>query len=101
MNKEAQGLNLIWNKDRTRSITVEEFDRLFDEASDEIDEFIDWDNARQPGLEIRRINIDLPNWMIDRLDAEARRIGVSRQALIKVWLSDRIERQKPARTPPE
>jgi hypothetical protein len=91
MNKQTQGLELIWNRDRTRSITAEEFDRLFDKASEEIDEFIDWDHARRVDMDIRRISVGMPVWLISRLDAEARRIGVSRQVLIRTWLGDRLE----------
>jgi hypothetical protein len=74
-----------------RTITVEEFDRLFDEGSDEIDNWIDHSSARRPGREPKRVNVDFPTWMVDRLDMEATRRGVSRQALIKMWLADRLE----------
>lgn len=75
-----------------KTISAEEFDRLFDEGSDEIDQYIDWSSARRPGLETKRVNVDFPQWMIARLDAEAKRRGVTRQALIKMWLSDRLDR---------
>lgn len=75
-----------------KSISAEEFDRLFDEGSDEIDQYIDWSKARRPGQEIKRVNVDFPQWMVAKLDAEAKRRGVTRQALIKMWLSDRLDR---------
>lgn len=74
-----------------REITVEEFDRLFDEGSDEIDNWIDWSSARRPNAVPKRVNVDFPGWMVDRLDREAKHRGVSRQALIKMWLADRLE----------
>ncbi|MCR9068894.1 MAG: BrnA antitoxin family protein [Rhodobacteraceae bacterium] len=74
-----------------RDITVEEFDRLFDEGSDEIDNWIDWTTARRPGQLAKRVNVDFPGWMVTRLDREAKHRGVSRQALIKMWLADRLE----------
>lgn len=74
-----------------KTTTAEEFDRLFDEGSDEIDQYLDWSKATRPGLEIKRVNVDFPQWMIARLDAEAKRRGVTRQALIKMWLADRLD----------
>lgn len=71
---------------------AEELDRLFDEGSDEIDQYLDWENARRPGLAPKRVNVDFPQWMVARLDAEARRRGVTRQALIKMWLAERLDR---------
>ena len=67
-----------------------EFDRMFDEGED-ISHLIDWKNARRPGLEARRVNVDFPNWMVEALDKEARKRGVTRQSLIKLWLADKLE----------
>jgi hypothetical protein len=75
-----------------KTASAEELDRLFDEGSDEIDQYIDWSKARRPGLETKRVNVDFPQWMVAKLDAEAKRRGVTRQALIKMWLSDRLDR---------
>ena len=74
-----------------KAISAEELDRLFDEGTDEIDQYLDWSSARRPGLELKRVNVDFPQWMIARLDREAKRRGVTRQALIKMWLSDRLD----------
>ena len=46
---------------------------------------------RRPGLEARRVNVDFPSWMVQSLDREATRLGVTRQALIKLWLADKLE----------
>ena len=75
-----------------KTISAEEFDRLFDEGSDEIDQYLDWSRARRPGLQPKRVNVDFPQWMVAKLDAEARRRGVTRQALIKMWLAERLDR---------
>ncbi len=74
-----------------KTIDTEEFDRLFDEGSDDIDQYLDWSSARRPGMEIKRVNVDFPVWMIARLDEQAKRRGVARQALIKMWLADRLD----------
>ena len=70
---------------------AEQFDQLFDESSDEIDKVVDWKNATRPGLEIKRVNVDFPVWMVEALDREARRVGIPRQAIIKTWLSEKLE----------
>ena len=69
----------------------EEFDRAFDDAEDVTSE-LDMSAARRPGLEQRRVNVDFPSWMIESLDREARRLGVNRQSIIKVWIAERLER---------
>ncbi len=74
-------------------------DRRFDEGED-ISEFLDWEKARRPGLETRRVNVDLPGWMISELDKQASLIGVTRQSIIKVWLGDRIKTERAGALPP-
>jgi hypothetical protein len=69
----------------------EEFDRAFDDGED-VTSQLDMSAARRPGLEQRRVNVDFPVWMIESLDREARRLGVNRQSIIKVWLAERLER---------
>ena len=71
------------------AISAEEFDRRFD-AGEELAEYIDWSTMRRPGLEIKRVNVDLPQHVIDRLDRAARLRGITRQALIKVLLFDAV-----------
>jgi hypothetical protein len=75
---------------KPKRISVEEFDRLFDEGKESILPYLDLSKARRPNLETRRVNVDLPEWIIDALDAEARQRGITRQAMIKTWLFDKI-----------
>jgi hypothetical protein len=65
------------------------FDRKFDSGETILDQ-LDVHKARRVGLEARRVNVDFPSWMVDSLDREARRMGVTRQSLIKLWLADRL-----------
>jgi hypothetical protein len=74
---------------------AEEFDRRFDVGED-ITGDLDLDGLRRPGLEQRRVNVDFPSWMIESLDREARRLGVTRQSIIKVWIAERLERTSAA-----
>ena len=75
------------------TITAKELDRRFDSGED-ISEYLDWSKAKRPGLEQRRVNVDLPSWMINSLDMEARRVGVTRQSIVKVWLAERIKAEQ-------
>ena len=70
-------------------VKAEEFDRLFDEGVD-ITEHLDLTNASRPGRQSKRVNVDFPAWMVESLDREARRLGVTRQSIIKIWIADRL-----------
>ena len=74
---------------KTKTITAEEFDRIFDEGGD-VMPYLDLENIRQPGLESKRMNLDLPAWMMGALSREAARLGIARQALVKTWLAERL-----------
>lgn len=65
------------------------FDRRFDSGEGIVDQ-LDLSHARRAGTEPKRVNVDFPAWMVDSLDREARRLGVTRQSLIKLWLADRL-----------
>ncbi|NOQ45804.1 MAG: CopG family transcriptional regulator [Desulfobulbaceae bacterium] len=69
---------------------AKEFDKKFDEG-ESIVEHLDLANARRPEQEQKRVNVDFPLWMIHSLDKEARRLGVPRQSIIKIWLAERLQ----------
>jgi hypothetical protein len=70
---------------------AEEFDKLFD-SGEKITEYLDLAQARRPGQEQKRVNVDFPVWMIHSLDKEAKRLGVPRQSLIKVLIAQHLQR---------
>ena len=70
---------------------AEAFDQKFDEGQEDIIDDLDLSQLRRPSYEQRRIDIDFPVWMIEALDREALRLGVSRQSIIKVWIAERLE----------
>ena len=72
---------------------TQQFDEAFDDGQD-ISQHLDMKNARRPTRETRRVNVDFPAWMVKALDDEAQRLGITRQALIKVWLAERLEQRK-------
>jgi len=69
---------------------AKKFDSEFDSGKD-ITEALDLSKARRPLQEQKRVNVDFPTWMIESLDREAGRLGVTRQSIIKVWLAERLE----------
>jgi hypothetical protein len=66
------------------------FDRKF-ERGDNLTQHLDLAKARRPDEGQRRVNVDFPLWMIDSLDREAKRLGVTRQSIIKVWIAERLQ----------
>lgn len=70
-----------------------DFDRRFDEGESVAAE-LDLSKARRPAQEQRRVNVDFPAWMIESLDREAQRLGVTRQSVIKVWIAERLDDRK-------
>lgn len=70
---------------------AKKFDSDFDQGKD-VSGALDLSKARRPKQEQKRVNVDFPTWMIEMLDKEAGRLGVTRQSIIKVWLAERLER---------
>ena len=66
-------------------------DKKFDSGED-ITEFLDISNAKRPGQDQKRVNVDFPVWMIHDLDKEAKRLGVPRQSIIKIWIAERLKK---------
>ncbi len=71
---------------------AKELDKIFDNGED-ITSHLDLSTKRRPGLNQRRVNVDFPDWIIESLDREASRIGVTRQSIIKVWIAERIKEE--------
>lgn len=69
---------------------AKKFEENFDAGKD-ISDSLDLSKIKRPNQEQRRVNVDFPTWMIDSLDREAARLGVTRQSIIKVWLAERLE----------
>ena len=68
---------------------AEDFDKKFDQGENVV-EHLDLSKSRRPKQEQKRVNVDFPLWMIHSLDKEAKRLGVPRQSIIKIWLAERL-----------
>jgi hypothetical protein len=85
-------------KEIMKKITAEEFDEKFDNG-DDIDEYLDFSSAvklkdmKKIKTETKKVNVDFPEWVIESLDIEAKRIGVTRQSIIKVWIAERLKEE--------
>ena len=69
---------------------AKKFEQQFDAGVD-LTVSLDLSKAKRVLQEQKRVNVDFPTWMIDSLDREASKLGVTRQSVIKVWLAERLE----------
>lgn len=65
--------------------------KAFDDNQVDICDQLDLARAQRPGRDVQRVNVDFPKWMVASLDAEASRLGITRQAVIKTWIADRLD----------
>jgi hypothetical protein len=68
----------------------EEFDKAFDDGQD-ISKYLDLNKSERPGQACKRINVDFPVWMIQMMDKESKRLGVTRQSIIKIWIAEKLK----------
>ena len=77
---------------KKKYITAAEFDSKFD-AGEDVSAHYDLEQAVRPGLEQKRVSVDFPEWMVQQLDQVARRLGVTRQSVIKVFISEKLKEE--------
>ena len=70
-----------------------DFDKKFDDDLVDIIDDLDLSTLTRPNQTQKRVNVDFPMWVVESLDKEARRTGVTRQSIIKIWLVERLEQQ--------
>jgi hypothetical protein len=75
---------------KKNSITAAEFDRKFEENED-LTDFLKIDSKTKPGLKPKRVSVDFPEWMVQELDKSAQKLGITRQSLIKVFISEKLK----------
>jgi hypothetical protein len=72
-----------------KTISSEEFDQKFDDGED-VNDYVDWSKSTRPGQELSHADVDLPTSILLKVDAEAMRLGVTRQALLAEWISEKL-----------
>jgi len=81
-----------------KTLTAKEFDEKFDNGED-MTEYLDFSKAmrlrdiKKLKTETRKVNVDFPEWIIEALDNEAKKIGVTRQSIIKIWIAERLKEE--------
>ena len=78
-----------------KKIKAKDFDEAFDRGED-VTKYLDKSKARRVNAELRRVNIDFPAWVISSLDREARRLGITRQSLVKMWIAAKFDQDNKA-----
>lgn len=69
---------------------AEELDKKFD-AGEDVTAYMDLSKIERPGHASKRVNVDFPVWMIQLMDKESKRLGVTRQSIIKIWISEKLK----------
>ena len=82
-----------------------ELDKIFDDGEEDILQYFDLSTATRPNQELKRVNVDFPQWVVNGLDRESARLGVARQSLIKMWIAEKLDQiataPKSAPPPPQ
>lgn len=73
-------------------ISAKEFDEVFDKGEEDILQYADLSTIRKINEKPQRVNVDFPSWVVNRLDRESKRLGVTRQSLVKMWIAERLEK---------
>jgi hypothetical protein len=73
-----------------KKIKAKDFDAAFDRGED-VTQYLDKSKARRVNAELKRVNIDFPVWVVTSLDKEARRLGITRQSLVKMWIAEKFK----------
>ncbi len=76
---------------------AKDFDKKFNDNNQDIIDDLDLSTIQRPNQNQKRVNVDFPLWVVDSLDREASRIGVTRQSIIKLWLVERLEEKAASR----
>lgn len=77
----------------TKQMTAEQLDEYFDNGGD-ITELIDESSVVMPNAKTKRVNVDFPQWMLDEIDEQAQLLAINRQAIIKMWLKEHLDKER-------
>jgi hypothetical protein len=74
-----------------RRLPAATLDELHDAGVD-LAAHLDLTGAKRPGRQVQRVNVDFPVELLNEIDRQARRLGVTRQAFIKIRVADSLQR---------
>ena len=69
---------------------AKDFDKKF-ESGEDLTEDLDFTKSQRVDQAPKRVNIDFPVWVVEQLDKQSKRLGITRQALVKVWIAEKLE----------
>jgi len=72
---------------------AKDFDKKF-ESGEDLTKQLDFSKARRVNQESKRVNIDFPVWVVGQLDKQSKRLGITRQALVKVWIAEKLKEER-------
>jgi biotin operon repressor len=72
---------------------AKDFDKKF-ESGEDLTKQLDFSKARRVNQESKRVNIDFPVWVVSQLDKQSKRLGITRQALVKVWIAEKLKEER-------
>ena len=78
-----------------KKVKSKDFEAAFDRG-DDVTKYLNKSKARRVNAELKRVNIDFPVWVIESLDKEARRLGITRQSLVKMWIAEKFKHDNQA-----
>ena len=72
---------------------AKDFDKKF-ESGEDLTNQLDFSKARRVNQDSKRVNIDFPVWVVSQLDKQSKRLGITRQALVKVWIAEKLKEER-------
>lgn len=79
---------------KPKALPAGSLDAMHDDGVD-LSTHLDLANSVRPGRAVQRVNVLFPVDLLREIDQEARRLGVTRQAFIKVRLADALAKAAP------
>jgi hypothetical protein len=72
---------------------AKDFDNKF-ESGEDLTNQLNFSKARRVNQESKRVNIEFPLWVVGQLDKQSKRLGIIRQALVKVWIAEKLKEER-------
>ena len=77
-----------------RKLSARQFDEDFDKDRD-VSKYVDF-KSMKAHYPVQRVNVDIPKDILQKVDQEAARVGVTRTALFKIWIAEHLDHLRTA-----